>query len=389
MIAFFAVFVHHVPQYDGCDHKCCHLPHGPDHQPGGLPARQRRRRVRPARAHGEESSTSTSSSRSDYEHSLVSITWGAEAAPVEKPFHWDEPLSLPLDLPKTYPPASLRPFTQHAYYELLPEGAARQSRPRALANCTSHHASVRLIVHDNAPRTSCGARSSAATGLECERFTFIELMSFPIYVIRNHGRVWNDAAWTLPFFMVLVAVLMALLLWWWWEGALVFYRPVGPSFPRQLQEMRPGSRWSELKAVCWVQEPRTLFYAVATWAVVVDIFETTAHALIAARDVPAGDDGYTWFIGVYGVRWLLLVFVAVPWASTREVPESLWRSFKFKKACGSRYDGFGRSSPYWAQGFWSLADIAIGVLALLLLAWASTSCPWPQSWRDCCALRSG
>ena len=30
MIAFFAVFVSgHVPQYDGCDHNCCHPPHGP------------------------------------------------------------------------------------------------------------------------------------------------------------------------------------------------------------------------------------------------------------------------------------------------------------------------------------------------------------------------
>ena len=30
MIAFFAVFVHgHVPQYDGCDHNCCHPPHDP------------------------------------------------------------------------------------------------------------------------------------------------------------------------------------------------------------------------------------------------------------------------------------------------------------------------------------------------------------------------
>ena len=27
MIAFFAVFWHHVPQYDGCDHNCCHPPH--------------------------------------------------------------------------------------------------------------------------------------------------------------------------------------------------------------------------------------------------------------------------------------------------------------------------------------------------------------------------
>ena len=367
MIAFFAVFVHHVPKYDGCDHGCCHLPHGPTTSQVAYLRGSGGVEYDLHELHGEEYLDFNVVFKKPYESSLFSIYVGCGGCASEKPFHWDPPLTLPLDLPKTYLPARFEPFTQHSYYELLPKGEARRFDLKRLANCTSHHASVRLIAHDNVTEDIVWGAVVGCEGLECEKFTFMERISFPIYTIRNHGRVWNDAAWTLPFFMVLVAVLMALLLWWWWEGALVFYRPVGPSFPRQLQEMRPGSRWSELKAVCWVQEPRTLFYAVATWAVVVDIFETTAHALIAARDVPAGDDGYTWFIGVYGVRWLLLVFVAVPWASTREVPESLWRSFKFKKACGSRYDGFGRSSPYWAQGFWSLADIAIGVLALLLL----------------------
>jgi hypothetical protein len=89
--------------------------------------------------------------------------------------------------------------------------------------------------------------------------------------------------------------------------------------------------------------------------------------MIAARDVPAGDDGYTWFISVYGVRWLLLVAVAVPWAAMREVPEAQWRSYKMKRPFGDWYDGLMPSSPFWAQGYWSLLDLAVALLTLFLL----------------------
>jgi hypothetical protein len=367
MIAFFAVFVHHVPKYGGCPYGCCHLPHGPTTSQVAYLRGSGGVEYDLHELHGEEVLDFNVVFRKAYDPSTFSVYVGCGGCASLKPFHWDEPLTLPLDLPKTYQDARFEPFTQHSYYELLPKGAARQFDLKRLANCTSHHASVRLIVHDNVTEDIVWGAVVGCEGLACEKFTTLERLSFPIYVVRNHGRTWNDAAWTLPFFMVFVAALMVLSLWWWGEGTLVFYRPVGPSFPRQLARMRPGVAWSELKAICWVQDPRTLFYAVATWAVVVDIFETTAHAMIAARDVPAGDDGYTWFIGVYGVRWLLLVAVAVPWAAMREVPEAQWRSYKMKRPFGDWYDGLMPSSPFWAQGYWSLLDLAVALLTLFLL----------------------
>ena len=159
--------------------------------------------------------------------------------------------------------------------------------------------SVRLIVHDNATEDIVWGAVVGCDGLECERFTPIELLSFPIFVIRNHGPAWNDAAWTLPVLALLVPVLMAIVCWVWWEGWLVVYVPVGPSYPRLLAKARPGVRWADLKAVCWVESPRLLLYALATWAIVVDILETFAHFAIATQTAPSGSTGYTIF-------WLLV-----------------------------------------------------------------------------------
>ena len=359
MIAFFAVFVHHVPKYDGCDHNCCHPPHGPTTSQAAYLKGSGGVEYDLPDLGGEPLDFNVVFKKA-YDTRFFSVFAGCGGCASEMPFNWDEPLSEPLALPTTYPLAKFEPFTQHAYYELVPKGEMRQVTPAQLANCTSHHVSVRLIVHADAPEDIVWGAVVGCDGLECERFTPIELLSFPIFVIRNHGPAWNDAAWTLPVIAVLVPVLMAIVCWVWWEGWLVFYVPVGPSNPRLLAMARPGARWADLKAVCWTRSLRLMLYALATWAIIVDILETTAHALIAARDVPAGGrTGTPGSSACTGCGGCCSSSLQSPWASTREVPESLWRSFKFKKACGSRYDGFGRSSPYWAQGFWSLADIAI------------------------------
>ena len=281
------------------------------------------------------------------------------------PFNWDEPLSLPRDLPTTYPPAEFEPFTQHAYHKLLPDGAARQITPAQLANCTSHHVSVRLIVHDNATEDIVWGAVVGCDGLECERFTPIELLSFPIFVIRNHGPAWNDAAWTLPVLALLVPVLMAIVCWVWWEGWLVVYVPVGPSYPRILAKARPGVRWADLKAVCWVESPRLLLYALATWAIVVDILETFAHFAIATQTAPSGSTGYTIFWFWFGIKWVLFFSTALAWMWAREIPESRWRDYHWKLVC-SWDDGLGPFSPFWAHAFWSLAEIPLGLAAFFI-----------------------
>ena len=226
--------------------------------------------------------------------------------------------------------------------------------------------SLRIIVHANATEDIVWGAVVGCEGLTCELFTPIEYLSFPIYVIRNHGPAWNDASWTLPLVAVLVSLLLAFVLWWWWGGWLAFYVPHGPSFPRELAHMMPHVRhWADLKLICWKESVRLFLYGVAVWAIVVDIFETLAHTLIAARVVPAGDQGYTWFIFWFGIKWVLLACVALPWLWAREVPESKWRESSWECSC-TWFTGLGAFSPFWAQGFWSLFDIGIGVGSLFI-----------------------
>ena len=367
MIAFFAVFVRaHVPQYDGCDHNCCHPPHAPTTS-----------QVAYLKGSGgvefdiadlkEDYLDFNFVFKKPYDVSTFSMYAGCGGCASERPLHFDEPLTLPLAQPKTYHSPKFEPFTQHAYYELLPKGEdARQLNLTAvLADCASPHVSLRIIVHANATEEIVWGAVVGCEGLQCEIFTWLELLSFPIYVIRNHGSAWNMVAWSLPLIAVLVPLLMALILWWWWGGWLAFCVPHGPSFPRELAYMQQRKyHWADLPQITWRESPRLFFYAVATWAIVVDIIETLVHTLIAARVVPTGDVGYTIFAFWWGIKWVLLACVALPWAWAREVPERLWRNARWECKCGW-FTGLGPLSPFWAQGFWSLLDICIALLALV------------------------
>jgi hypothetical protein len=48
------------------------------------------------------------------------------------------------------------------------------------------------------------------------------------------------------------------------------------------------------------------------------------------------------------------------------VPDSKWREGGWKCKC-SWFEGIGPSSPFWAQGFWSVLDVVIAVVSLLWL----------------------
>ena len=146
MIAFFAVFVHHVPSYSA-DHNCHHLPHGPTTSQVAYLRGSGGVEYDLHEVMNEPVFDFNFVFRNEVDTSTISLYVGCGGCASERPFHWDEPLSLPLDTPAYYHPAKFESFTQHAYYELLPE-YTRKLYTETLANCTSHHASVRLIVHD-------------------------------------------------------------------------------------------------------------------------------------------------------------------------------------------------------------------------------------------------
>lgn len=369
MIAFFAVFVSgHVPQYDGCDHNCCHPPHNPTTS-----------QVAYLKGSGgvefdladidEDYLDFNLVFKKPYDVSTYSMHAGCGGCASEMPLHWDEPLTLPLAQPKTYHSAKLEAFTQHAYYELLPDTLeARQLNLTAVrSDCSSHHVSVRIIVHANATEEIVWGAVVGCAGLACEIFTELEYLSFPIYVIRNHGPAWTMVGWSLPLIAGYTMKLLALILWWWCGGWLAVCVPHGPSFPRELASMKEkGLHWADLPQITWTRSPRLVLYAIATWAIVVDILETLVHMLIAARVVPAGDEGYFYFAFWFGFKWVLLACVALPWAWAREIPESKWRNMRCCEWKFGWFEGFGPISPFWAHGAWSLLDIAIGVGAFFI-----------------------
>tara|TARA_X000001036_G_scaffold424134_1_gene448871 strand:- start:4094 stop:5425 length:1332 start_codon:yes stop_codon:yes gene_type:complete len=375
MIAFFAIFVGHVPKYDGCDHNCCHFPHDVTTSQvaylkgsGGI-------EYDIHALEGEEHVDYNLVFKKPYDTSTFSVYAGCGGCASKRPFHWDEPQSLPLATRDHYYSPKLEAFTQHSYYEVLPrpvdadgEDHSPQFDLSTLANCSSHHFSVRLIVHDNATEDIIYGVVVGCEGLDCERFTVMELLSFPIYVIRNHGPAWNRALWTIFLIALTVPLLMAFILWWWWGGMLALYVPVGVSFPRQLSIMNQSlpRHWANLKGVCWVPSPRCFWYAVAVYAITVDLLETFAHFLIAARDVPAGEMGYTMFMWWYAVKIVFLLAVALPWMWAREVPEHKWRWGQWECRCCDWFGGIGPFSPFWAHGAWCLLDLPLAVAALFV-----------------------
>lgn len=372
MIAFFAVFVQHVPKYGGCDHNCCHFPHGVTTSQvaylkgsGGI-------QYDIHDLEGEAHVDFDVVFKEPYDTSTFSVFAGCGGCHSERPFHWEEPSSLPIDLPETYYNPKLEAFTQHSYYELLTripdDGTDRSPRfnTSGLSNCSDKHFSVRVVLRDNATQGMVYGVVVGCQGLECERFTALEMLSFPIYVMRTHGPAWNDASWTLVLIALTVPWVMWLVLWYWHGGWLAFHIPVSVSFPRQLAAMQfPEKHWANLRGVCWEWSPRCVVYAIATYAIVVDLLETFAHFLIAAQDVPTGDSGYFVFTMWYGLKVSLLLAVALPWLWAREVPETLWRAARWECACGW-FQGLGPFSPIWGQGFWSLIDMAVAVAALFV-----------------------
>ena len=94
-----------------------------------------------------------------------------------------------------YEPADVEPFTQTVYRSVFPVADRKfDSSLLTALNCPQAHFTVRLVDH--------GGREDgkpivwgAVVGLG-ETFTLTELLSFPLYVLYNHGDTWNQIPYT-------------------------------------------------------------------------------------------------------------------------------------------------------------------------------------------------
>lgn len=120
-----------------------------------------------------------------------------------------------------YDDAVLEPFTQTSYRSGLSK-ARRTYNSSLLLGCAAHHFTIRAVDHAN--RTDGGVLVwSAVIGIG-ETFTVWELLSFPIYILRNHGIAWNGLWWT-----IIASGTAALVVW---IVSIMARRPPPPSATR-------------------------------------------------------------------------------------------------------------------------------------------------------------
>ena len=277
-------------------------------------------------------------------------------------------------LPKQkYQPAKLEPFTQTAYFPLLPQGQY-DTRQLAPSLCESDHWSIRIVDYGN--RTKSGHETLVwgavlgCDGIECEKFTLVELLSFPIYVLRNHGEVWNDEGWTFPLIIIIATPFLVFIVWL--RDSRVLKRCVVSQL-KAFDKSSTERRWDDTD-MRWVFSWRCFFYAVATWALVVDLVETLVHFAIAVSYMSNADGrGYGLFGFVIGFGKLVpILLVSLIWNWHRVVPELAWRTFfRDPNRCGkccTLYRGLGFYSPFWAHGCWSVIELPfIGIAGFVWL----------------------
>ena len=99
----------------------------------------------------------------------------------------------------------IEPFTQTVYRSIIPKHD-RKINFTTLKACKDPHFTIRLHKYENASTIFW----SPIIGLG-EQFTFLELLSFPIYIRRNHGSYWNEADYYYIWLLIVSPVLFYLL----------------------------------------------------------------------------------------------------------------------------------------------------------------------------------
>ena len=379
-----ALALAHVPTYtDDCKNNCCEPPHEPAvsqvvylKNDGGLELH-----IEDLDVAGGQVIDFDVVFKEEYDMSTFELYVGCGGCG-SGPDEIDPLLTEPIAKPPVYQWGKLEAFTQTGYFPLLPPGGARQFDTSRLASCADpdQHWSIRLVTYPNATETIVWGAVVGCDGFECEQFTLVELLSFPLYVWRNHGPVWNDLQISFVVSIVIALCAMIVVCGFWWGGTLVFSAPapkneegprvaVGGAIQAGLVPTS-RSKWAALPEQYWVLSPRCVLYAVAMWALVADLIETMIHFTLAATKVGARDGlGYGLFFGVVLTFGKLapILLVALIWAWHRETPEHAWRNYQRECRC-SWYSGLGFYSPLWAHGGWSLLELtAVGLVGFIWL----------------------
>ena len=234
--------------------------------------------------------------------------------------------------------------TQTAYSSIIPKPMRKfNSSYLSAANCDQRHFTVRLVDHLN--RTDgMPLVWSAVIGLE-EVFSPVELLSFPLYVLNNHGDSWNGLPWTAPLSFVIFA---PLLVWLARRGLSGLGVPIVElDMKITIKNYRPyiEGKWAA----------REILYELAIHAFAGTMIEEFFHLIFVAQiGAPVGYGLWVGLLGVIGGANGLPIFqVVVAWAALKHVPGS-------GRLC---VDGFFECS---ASVWWAPLEIIFGVSYLFL-----------------------
>ena len=168
----------HVPQY-GCKDGCCHAAH--EHSTSQVAYLKNSGGIELDLADLDTDRDGEGEVvdfdfvfKEPYDTSTFSLYVGCGGCASRRPKHWDPTLTLPIDLPEHYQEAKFESFTQHAYYELLPKGQARDEyvlsdrdlaplRTLRRGNPRNHRwADLRLYIRVELARVQARKHGSAA-----------------------------------------------------------------------------------------------------------------------------------------------------------------------------------------------------------------------------------
>ncbi len=187
----------------------------------------------------------------------------------------DVPIEDSRVLVNSYETPTLEPFTQTTYRSIFPKDDRKfDTSSLTSALCPSKHFTIRILTNDT------DIIWGAVVGLG-ERFTFTELLLFPVFILRNHGPVWNMMTWT-----IIVIALAA--------APIVI-------FLAKMEIRRLGG--TPLDIVTFRQKfaAREYFLELAVYGFVVAMLENFTHLIIAQAGIAIGSE---FFVGLFAVSIL-------------------------------------------------------------------------------------
>ena len=195
-----------------------------------------------------------------------------------------------------YQPLEIEPFTQTAYRSVFPKNERTfNSKNLESLQCPGRHFTIRLIDYKNRTDSS-DIIWGPVIGLD-ESFTLVELLEFPLYILRNHGYMWNDLGYT----------------YWIW---LFIGTPLIINLCRSLLFILCRSKYRILTPFRQNVQAREILYEFAIIGFSAAGFEELTHLLYVQIGNPVG---YGLYVGLFVIiiftQGISLLFTCVVWNS--------------------------------------------------------------------------